>query len=96
MKVQALIQGVDLESFRTDWRTRDAVLHNLEVIGEAVKRVPEGLKIAFPNIPWKRIAGFRDVLAHAYFSLDDSIVWDVATNQMSPLREAVTELLSGL
>lgn len=67
-KVQALIKGMDLAEFSEDWRTRDAVLHNLEIIGEAVKRLPEEPKQEAPEIPWKRIAGFRDVLAHAYFS----------------------------
>lgn len=70
--------------------------HNLEVIGEAVKRLPNELKAPFPGIPWKRIAGFRDVLAHAYFSIDDSVVWDVAMHQMAPLLTAVTLMLAGL
>jgi len=82
--------------FREDWRTRDAVLHNLEVIGEAVKRLPDEMKDSIPGIPWKRIAGFRDVLAHAYFSLDDSIVWDVADTQMAALHGAVKQMLAGL
>jgi uncharacterized protein with HEPN domain len=95
-KVQLLVAELDLQAFSLDWRTRDAVLHNLEVIGEAVKRVPEELKVSYPGIPWKRIAGFRDVLAHAYFSLNDSIVWDVAVHQTGPLREAVDQMLSQL
>ena len=63
-KLTQLIDGVDLRAFSEDWRTRDAVLHNLEVIGEAVKRIPEELKTKAPGIPWRRIAGFRDVLVH--------------------------------
>ena len=95
-KVQVLVLNLDLPGFSADWRTRDAVLHNLEVIGEAIKRLPDDLKAGFPGIPWKRIAGLRDVLAHAYFSLDDSIVWDVATNQMDPLLEAISKMLAEL
>jgi uncharacterized protein with HEPN domain len=95
-KVQTLVLDLDLPDFSMDWRTRDAVLHNLEIIGEAVKRLPSELKAPFPEIPWKRIAGFRDVLAHAYFSIDDSIVWDVAVHQMAPLLNAVTQMLAGL
>jgi len=94
--VQILVLEVSLPAFSSDWRTRDAVLHNLEVIGEAVKHLPDGLKAGFPGIPWKRIAGFRDVLAHAYFSLDDSIVWDVATNQMDALLVAASQMLAEL
>jgi uncharacterized protein with HEPN domain len=91
-----LVLGIDLPAFSQDWRMRDAVLHNLEVIGEAVKRIPDELKAHSPEIPWKRIAGFREVLAHAYFSLDDSIVWDVAVNQIKPLLDTVTQMLDRL
>ena len=92
-KVQLLVLGHDLSTFAEDWRTRDAVLHNLEIVGEAVKRLPAEVKERFPAIPWKRIAGFRDVLAHAYFSIDDSIVWDVATHQVGPLLKTVAQVL---
>jgi uncharacterized protein with HEPN domain len=95
-KVQMLTNGMDLNAFSEDWRIRDAVLFNLQVIGEAVKRLPDEMKASCPGIPWRRIAGFRDVLAHAYFSLDDSIVWDVASHQMDPLLAAVDRLLAGL
>ena len=95
-KVQTLVLDLDLPDFSMDWRTRDAVLHNLEIIGEAVKRLPSELKAPFPEIPWKRIAGFRDVLAHAYFSIDDSIVWDVATKHVGPLLESTSRMLSEL
>ena len=91
-----LVLGMDLPDFSDDWRTRDAVLHNLEVIGEAVKRLPAELKTPFPGIPWKRISGFGDVLAHAYFSIDDSIVWDVSCNQVAPLLEGVNQMLERL
>ncbi len=95
-KVLILAEGMDLDGFSNDWRVRDAVLHNLEVAGEAVKRLPAELVAAYPEIPWKRIAGFRDVHAHAYFSLDDAIVWDVAANHIEPLQETVRKILEQL
>jgi uncharacterized protein with HEPN domain len=95
-KVNLLVQNLDEATFSQDWRTRDAVLHNLEVIGEAVKRLPDDRKAKYPAIPWRRIAGFRDVLVHAYFSLDDAIVWDVAVHHLTPLAAAAVELLGEL
>jgi len=95
-KILILAEGLDLEGFSDDWRTRDAVLHNLEVAGEAVKRLPAEIIAAYHEIPWKRIAGFRDVLAHAYFSLDDAIVWDVVANHIGPLQETVRRILDQL
>ncbi len=95
-KIEIVIQGINLAAFSEDWRIRDLVLHNLEVIGEAVKRLPEPLKAEAPEVPWKRIAGFRDILAHAYFSVNDAIVWDVARNEMGTLTEASRRLLNHL
>jgi uncharacterized protein with HEPN domain len=95
-KIETITQGIDRAAFTGNWRIRDVVLHNLEVIGEAVKRLPEPLKAEAPEVPWKRIASFRDVLAHAYFSIDDSIVWDVAQNEMASLSQTAGRLLRGL
>jgi uncharacterized protein with HEPN domain len=95
-KIDTMLLGTDRTAFSGDWRIRDVVLHNLEVIGEAVKRLPEPLKAEAPEVPWKRIASFRDILAHAYFSVDDAIVWDVASHEMAPLAQAAQRLLQAL
>ncbi|MCH7226432.1 DUF86 domain-containing protein [Verrucomicrobiaceae bacterium E54] len=76
-----------------DRRTVDAVTRNLEIIGEAVKHLPEDLTGQFPGIPWRAIAGFRDVLAHSYFKTEDSIIWDSATVHNAELLVAVRKLL---
>jgi len=95
-KICLLVAGMDFETFTDDWRTRDAVLHNLKVIGDAVRRLPESFKARQPQIPWSRIVGFRDVLAHAYFTLDDTIVWDMVQHEIEPLQQAATQLLAEL
>ena len=71
----------------------DAVTRNLEIIGEAVKHLPEDLTSKFPAIPWKAIAGFRDILAHSYFKTDDSIIWDSATVHNTTLLNTLRKLL---
>jgi uncharacterized protein with HEPN domain len=60
----------------------DAVLRNLEVLGEAAKNVPSAMRQMDDEVAWRRIAGLRDVLAHAYFGIDDDIVWSVVAEEV--------------
>jgi len=76
-KIQAYTSGHGLESFKADSKIFDAVLRNLEVIGEAAKNVPEEVQNRETQIGWKRIKGLRTILAHAYFGVDAEIVWDI-------------------
>jgi uncharacterized protein with HEPN domain len=92
--IETYIDGFDDESFLKDQRTVDAVTRNLEIIGEAVKHLPEEMTNQFPKIPWKAIAGFRDILAHCYFRTDDAIIWDAAKNHTPQLIQAVQKLRS--
>ena len=87
-KVLRYVGGLTREQFEADERTYDAVLRNLEIIGEAVKHLPDEARSRAPNIEWRNIAGFRDVVAHAYFGIDNEIVWDIVTNKVPEiLRE---------
>lgn len=69
--------------------TYDAVLRNLMVIGEAAKCLPENIQNQFPTVEWKKISGFRDIIAHAYFGIDDMIVWDIVQTKIPPLLTAL-------
>lgn len=92
--IETYINGFQYESFIQDRRTVDAVVRNLEIIGEAVKHLPDEMTQRFPEIPWKAIAGFRDILAHCYFRTEDAIVWDAAKNHTPSLVTAINVLLS--
>jgi uncharacterized protein with HEPN domain len=70
-------QDMSFKQFSEDRKTVDAVIRNLEVIGEAAKKVPEAIREGYPQIEWKKIAGLRDILIHEYFSIDLEIVWDI-------------------
>jgi uncharacterized protein with HEPN domain len=76
------------EAFMTDRKTQDAVIRQLEIIGEAVKALPAEFKSTHTTIPWKDIAGMRDMLIHHYFGVDIKTVWGVVENHL-PALEAV-------
>jgi uncharacterized protein with HEPN domain len=85
----------DSEAFMADRKTQDAVLRNLEVIGEAVKRLSPRTLASDATIPWRSIAGMRDKLIHAYFGVDLALVWRVVESDLPPLAAAVGRLLAG-
>lgn len=92
--IETYLIGYDYEAFVADRKTIDAVTRCLEIIGEAAKHLPESLTEAHPEVPWRAICGFRDVLAHSYFRTEDSIIWDAATNGLQVLKPAVIAMLN--
>jgi len=80
------------EVFRDSMRI-DGVLHNLHVIGEAVKKLPRELREENPDIPWSEIAGMRDVIAHAYFALDLDILWQGIQTDVPTLLSRVRQMI---
>ncbi|MCS7301079.1 MAG: DUF86 domain-containing protein [Fimbriimonadales bacterium] len=73
-----------------------AIIRALEIIGEAVKRLPASLRRKYPQVPWKDIAGMRDILAHGYYDIDIEIVWKTLQQDITPLRTAVEQILADL
>ena len=84
------------DSFFADGKTQDAVVRNLEIIGEATKRVSASLKDAHPDVSWKPIAGMRDKLVHDYFGVNLQLVWDVVERDLPSLKLKITQLLDAL
>jgi len=82
------------DAFLADRKTQDAVIRNLEVIGEAAKNLSASLTDDHPDIPWKQIAGMRDVLIHHYFGVKLETVWEVVVKDLPALNEKVAELLA--
>ena len=83
---------VTYEEFNKDYKTYDAVLRNLEVIGEAVKNIPDDVKAKNSNIEWKKIAGLRDVVIHDYSRVNEEIIWDVIQNKIPDLKDKLSKL----
>ena len=95
-KVLRYTEGMNFENFVADDRTFDAVIRNLQIIGEAVKNIPDDVRELNPEMEWRKIAGLRDILAHAYFQIEDEIIWDIVQNKIPALLGVVSQLLEGM
>jgi uncharacterized protein with HEPN domain len=95
-KVLTYTKGMTQEEFEANAMAYDAVIRNLEVIGETAKQTSPEMRVAAPNVPWRMICGFRDHLAHAYFGLDNDTVWEVITAELPALAMEVTRLLESI
>lgn len=82
------------DAFMADRKTQDAVIRNLEIIGEAVKRLSASLTNAHPGVRWRQIAGMRDKLVHDYFGVDLDLVWGVVERELPTLRREVDAMLA--
>ena len=93
-KIMVYTGSLSRAAFLEDEKTLDAIVRNLEVIGEAVKKLPENLRAKHSAVEWKKIAGLRDILIHEYFGIDAEIVWDIVQNKVPALDREVRTMLN--
>jgi uncharacterized protein with HEPN domain len=91
--IEAFILGMDLEAFSLDDKTNSAVMRKLEIIGEAVKQIPEDLRQTHAQVPWKEMAGMRDKLIHFYFGVDYQLVWKTITERLPQVKQEIEKIL---
>jgi uncharacterized protein with HEPN domain len=93
-KAQEFVKGVDFASFETNDEKIYAVIRALEVIGEAVKFIPQAKRDRYPQIPWKAVAGMLDKLIHGYFDVNSCRVWETVQRDLPPLQDVVRQMLA--
>jgi len=93
-KVKYFIKDLDFKNFKKDDKTKFAVIRALEIIGEATKHIPEEVRIKYPEVPWREMAGMRDVLAHDYFGIDEETVWLTAKEKTPQLIQSIKKILA--
>jgi uncharacterized protein with HEPN domain len=95
-KIIRFTNGMSFKDFTTDDRTYDAVIRNLEIIGEAARNVPPEVKGQYPDIEWRATSALRNILAHEYFGILDEIIWDIVQNKVPSLEMLAGKVLLDL
>jgi uncharacterized protein with HEPN domain len=93
-RIMQYTAGMTWEAFSTDQKTLDAVIRNIEVIGEAARHIPDDIVAQHPGIPWDEMRGMRNVLIHEYFLVSVPVLWQTVTQDLLPLAPQLRAILA--
>jgi uncharacterized protein with HEPN domain len=91
---EMFLHDISYDQFKDDLRTSFAVVRALEIIGEATKRLPTGIREEYPDVPWRNMAGMRDRIIHGYDTVDLHIVWDVVKVDIPQIKPRIQRILA--
>jgi len=94
--ISAYVSQLSKDDFLDSHQVQDAVIRRLEIIGEAVKNLPLGFRKRHAEVPWRQIAGMRDVLIHGYFGVDLELTWKVVREDLPELEQKIARILAGM
>lgn len=94
--IDEYLRGCNCDDFLNSWEKKDAITRRLEIIGEAVKNIPQNIRDHYPNIPWKKISNTRNKLIHEYFGVDYDLTWGIILRELPKLKKQIERILKEL
>ncbi len=85
-RIEEYLSELDFQKFKMNYLVVDAIIRNLEIIGEASKNIPTEVQEKYPEIPWKKMYGLRNLIAHEYFGIDYEMIWEIAKKNLPQNR----------
>ncbi|HEY5824092.1 MAG TPA: DUF86 domain-containing protein [Cyclobacteriaceae bacterium] len=95
-KIELYAHGLSFDDFEKNIEKQDAIIRRMEIIGEAVKNIPPNIRMQFPQIPWKQIAGLRDIITHNYSNLSSIRIWKIINQDIPELKTQMIYLKTSL